>query len=136
MMWMARGTSLAFSLAALALAPAALRASTGVGPELEPIVAGVSRWAVAIDVKREEEKPDLSRVPTKARARLPQDVLDYYQRPTGPASGMILDAKGNVLTSFYNVAGVLKSIEVVLPSGDRLPARLVAVDKSDDLALV
>jgi serine protease Do len=131
-----RATSFLTCLAMLSVAPATLPAKTGVGAELEPIVAGVSRWAVAIDVKREDEKPEISHFPAKARARLRQEVLDYFSRPAGPASGLILDSRGNVLTSYYNVSGVVKSIEVLLPTGERLPARLVAVDKSDDLALV
>ncbi len=132
---MTRALAIALPLASFLFGPGA-RGSTGMGPDLEPIVAGVSRWAVAIEVKREEEPPGLSRLPVKSRARLPQDVVDYFRRPPGPASGLLLDAQGHVLTSFYNVAGVLKSIEVVLPGGDRLPARLAATDRSDDLALL
>jgi S1-C subfamily serine protease len=133
---MSRATSILACLAMLTVTPTVLRATTGMGPELDPIVAGVSRWAVAIEVKREEEKPEVSHFPSKARARLRQEVLDYFSRPAGPASGMILDAQGNVLTSYYNVSGKVNSIEVLLPTGERLPARLVAIDKSDDLALV
>jgi len=102
----------------------------------EPVVTVVARWAVAIRVNREEEPPSVSRLPVKAGPRLPPDVVDYYRRPPGNATGMILDAQGNILTSFYNVSGTIKSIEIVLPSGRRIPARLIATDTSDDLALL
>ena len=51
-------------------------------------------------------------------------------------SGLLVDRKGHVLTTYYNVSGVLHSVEVLFPDGMRRPARLVAIDRSDDLALV
>jgi S1-C subfamily serine protease len=105
---------------------------------LEPLVLEASRWTVALQVDREEDEPSpaLPRLPAKSSVRLPQDVVDYYKRPPGPATGILLDGDGNVLTSAYNVAGKLKSIAVVLPGGEVRPARLVATAKADDLALV
>jgi len=101
--------------------------------ELDPAIARAARGTVAILVDREKETPGRR---FRARATIPQEVIDYYSRPPGPATGLLLDSRGNVLTSFYNVSGNVKSIQVVLPSGDPLPARLLARDESDDLALI
>src|ERR1041384_3997400 len=106
-------------------------------PSLEPLVAGVAGRTVAIEVSREEEPPALAGLRGgRASFQLPQDTVDYYRRPPGPASGFLLDGEGNILTTYYNVSGTVRSVTVVLPGGERRPARVVAVDKSDDLALV
>jgi S1-C subfamily serine protease len=104
-------------------------------PGLEPAIAATARWAVAIQVDREPEQPQIPR-PRGPTFRIQPDLADYFRRPPGPATGLLLDRKGNVLTSHYNISGKLKSIEVVLPGGVRRSARLVASDRSDDLALL
>lgn len=107
------------------------------GSGFEDLVNDIGRWAVALRVDREEEPPVMPPgMPVKSGVRIPPEVLEYYKRPPGPATGVLLDAKGNVLTSYYNVAGKVRSIELVLPSGRTFPARLVATAKADDLALV
>jgi S1-C subfamily serine protease len=103
---------------------------------LDPAIAGAATWAVAIQVEREEEPAQLPRSLVRSRVPPPQELIDYFRRPSGPATGLLLDDEGNVLTSYYNVSGKVKSIEIVLPSGQRLPARIIARDPSDDLALV
>ena len=105
-------------------------------PPLEPIVAGVASRAVALEVSRDEEPPNLSGLNVRSSARLPPETIAYRSRPAGPATGLLLDGEANVLTSYYNVAGNVHSVAVVFPGGARRPARVVAVDKSDDLALV
>jgi len=122
----------------LIIAAAWIGGAAAEGPRLglDPLVGEVGRWTVAIRVDREPERPGIPEILRRARASLPQEVVDYYTRPVGPVTGILLDAEGNVLTSFYNVAGKVKSIEVILPTGEVRPARLVAADEADDLALV
>ena len=126
---------MALGWTAILVSAAAAAGGPGDLPALEPLVAEVARFAVAVHVEREPESP--RRRPRRPGGpRVPQDVEDYYRRPAGPATGLLLDAAGDVLTSFYNVSGTLKSIEIVLPGGARRPARLLAKDESDDLALL
>ncbi len=106
------------------------------GSALDPVIEDIARSTVAIRVDREKERPVLSQIRLRLRSNLPKSVIDYYSRPPGPATGLLLDNRGNILTSFYNVSGNLKSIEVVMPSGEARPARLIATDPSDDLALI
>lgn len=63
-------------------------------------------------------------------------VKDYYRRPKGPVTGTVIDADGLILTSWFNVSGTVRSMTVVLASGVRHKARLLGVDKGNDLALL
>lgn len=63
-------------------------------------------------------------------------VKDYYKRPAGPVTGTVIEADGLILTSWFNVSGVVRSLTVVLSSGQRHRARLLGVDKGNDLALL
>ncbi len=122
------------SLAAAVAAPG----SRARGGALDAVVADVSRSTVALEVERDRDEPsiDLARLGLRSTRLATPDVVDYYRRPSGPASGILLDAEGNILTTHYNVAGKVRSIYVVLPDGQRRAANLIATDKSDDLALV
>jgi hypothetical protein len=53
----------------------------------------------------------------------------------GPALGILLDAKGTVVTSHSLIKGMEK-LEVVLGDGRRLPARTVRSDRDLDLAML
>jgi serine protease DegQ len=103
---------------------------------LRDLIAGVAPWVVAIDVEREKDisPPRVGRGP-RPEGR-PGELQDYFRRPQGPVSGLLVDAEGHVLTSHYNVAGDLKSLQVTFADGTRRPARLVAVAPADDLALL
>jgi S1-C subfamily serine protease len=101
------------------------------------LVERAARWVVAIQVEREKDLPSPERsVFPGFEGRRGSPVTEAYKkRPDGYASGVLLDG-GRVLTSFYNVAGALKSIHVTLPGGLVLPARLLAKSTGDDLALL
>ncbi|MCU0723795.1 MAG: trypsin-like peptidase domain-containing protein [Planctomycetes bacterium] len=65
-----------------------------------------------------------------------QETLHLFARPEGPASGVVVDPDGYVLTSLYNLLGGLKAVRVVLPDGRALPARVLGRDPSKDVALL
>jgi len=60
---------------------------------------------------------------------------DYAQRFQGMGSGVIIDAKGYVLTNDHVVHGADK-ITVTLPDGRKFPAQLIGVDVRSDLAVI
>ncbi len=60
---------------------------------------------------------------------------EFQQEIKGLGSGMILDAQGNILTS-YHVAGGATKIEVQLSSGSRYVATVVGGDAKTDLAVI
>jgi serine protease Do len=59
----------------------------------------------------------------------------HHEELRGLASGMLMDAKGHILTS-YHVAGGATKLEVQLSSGNRYTARLVGGDPKTDLAVI
>jgi serine protease Do len=59
----------------------------------------------------------------------------HHEELRGLASGMLMDAKGHILTS-YHVAGGASKLEVQLSDGNRYPARLVGGDPKTDLAVI
>jgi len=59
----------------------------------------------------------------------------YHEELKGLASGMIMDAKGHILTN-YHVAGGASKLEVLLSSGNRYQAKLVGGDPKTDLAVI
>ncbi|MBI4586951.1 MAG: trypsin-like peptidase domain-containing protein [Planctomycetes bacterium] len=112
----------------------------GQGPAtLEDLIRQVSPAVVALRVERDPEPElDPNILPPRVRRLLSQDedLRDYFKRPPGPASGLLLDSEGHVLTTLYNVSGGLRKVTVILSSGQELPARLVSRDPADDLALL
>jgi serine protease Do len=55
----------------------------------------------------------------------------------GEASGVIIDERGYVLTSWHVLEGAdSRSVEVVLNNGTKLPAQYIGHDKSTDLAVL
>jgi serine protease Do len=60
---------------------------------------------------------------------------DLKQEVRGLGSGMIMDTKGNILTSYHVVGGATK-IEVQLSSGSRYTAKVVGGDPKTDIAVI
>lgn len=97
---------------------------------------------VAIRVEREPEPPKAAPAPTPRRPGpfgrgllpgMPEDV--FAKRPVGAwCSGVVAESDGLILTTHFNVSGKVKSIEVMLPDGRRLPARLLGFNGTYDLA--
>ncbi len=125
-----------WTLLLLALVPSSASALEAVRLDPDQILQAASRWTVAIHVDREPERPNVPRRRGRSLFKTPRILQEYNSRPTGPVTGLLLDAAGHVLTTHYNLSGSPKSIEVTLPGGARRPAKFLASDGSDDLALL
>jgi len=65
----------------------------------------------------------------------PRTPKKFRREMVGLGSGIILDAKGNILTNSHVVAGASK-IQVLLSSGESYSAKLIGTDPKTDLAII
>ncbi len=65
----------------------------------------------------------------------PQTPRKYRREVQGLGTGMLMDARGHILTNNHVVAGASK-IEVLMANGKRYPAKLVGSDPKTDLAVI
>jgi S1-C subfamily serine protease len=99
--------------------------------------ARVAESVVAIKVDRTKDDPRFKRrrrVGRTGRARLLGEILKRPKDAT--VTGVVVGADGWVATSYFNVAGKLKSVHVVMPDGRELPAKVFGWDQERDLALL
>lgn len=61
-------------------------------------------------------------------------IFRYLDRPSGPASGVLVEASGLVLTALYNVEGPVRSIHVEVQDGRSYPAEVLGWDRNLDVA--
>ena len=102
---------------------------------LSAIADGLSDWVVAIKVDRSKDiEIPRSRLPFNGRVS--PESRGYFKRPKGSVTGLLVDRRGYILTSNYNLLGTIRSIAVRLPSGEERKAKVVARDQLDDLALI
>jgi serine protease Do len=67
---------------------------------------------------------------------IPKDMPKKFKRELkGLGTGMIMDAKGHILTNNHVVGGATK-IQVLLASGDQYTAKVVGTDPKTDLAVI
>jgi serine protease Do len=67
---------------------------------------------------------------------IPKDMPKKFRRELrGLGTGMIMDAKGHILTNNHVVGGATK-IQVLLASGEQYPAKVVGTDPKTDLAVI
>jgi serine protease Do len=121
------------------LCAALLQAASGPDPFAGPLAAlreRVGRSVVAVDAAR-VDAPDADPEGRTGSGQVAQH-RDYYNRPSGPASGVIWSSDGFVLTSRFNVSGKLKpgGLRVTLFDGRELPAELLGQDEGRDVALL
>ncbi len=121
---MAHRTSIAIALlCALLAGPAAADAETwsALGEAFQNAARSVEQAVVRIEVEREPEEPVTN---------------PYFARPDAPVSGVLVDPRGFVLTSEWNVTGTLLDLSVELADGRIYDANLKAIDGNLDLALL
>jgi serine protease Do len=129
----------------LALAASCVSASTAYAQadDAAMLKAFETRYARAIDkaaavtvsilVDRAPEKP------RQAPPRLPGFMGGggvFASRPDGPVSGFIVDADGWIATTYFNVEGELKKVDVTLPDGTIHPAEVKGWNKGMDVAVL
>jgi putative serine protease PepD len=91
---------------------------------------------VAIKVRREAEAAPKPANPPGLRGRFGVPLEDVFaKRPTSAVcSGVIVEADGVILTTYFNVSGKIKSIKVLLPDGRELDAEILGYNGTYDLA--
>jgi S1-C subfamily serine protease len=104
-------------------APARLRPPAS----LAEIIERAGRWTVAIEVERESEEGRRG-----GGRRMSAEARTYYRRPAGPVSGVLTDKPGEIITSYYNVMGNVKSLRVTFPDGTTLEGSVVARSEARD----
>ena len=121
----------------------ALQEPTVASPEQDPyltdleqrytrIQKAAAKSIVAIHSKRGVE-------PRKRTPRIMQGLLGsdiFGKRPASPVTGVVVDAEGWVLTTYFNISGVIEELWVVLPDGQKRTAELKGYDAITDLAIL
>jgi S1-C subfamily serine protease len=125
-------------------APAVLSVAEGKGPSMFPrrdrvnalFAAAAEKLAcsmVAVSVDRKKDRPTTRRRP---RGRPRGGYRAILKRPKAPVTGWLVSEAGHVLTTWFNVWGRLRKIEVTLDDGRTVRARLLGRDEQKDLALL
>ncbi len=131
--------SLALALVASAVAPPAQDSDVGTALEASYRKAAERAQAsvVAIKVEREAEAAPPPRGSGGGRVGFPFGPGVFSKRPAGAwCSGLVAEADGTILTTFFNVSGKVKSITVRLADGRELPGKLLGYDAVVDLAAI
>ena len=97
----------------------------------------VAGSVVAIKVQRTKDDPRFVRRIRVGRTGPAPLRAELFKRPKGATvTGVIVGPDGWVATSYFNIAGTLKSLKVVSPDGRELKAKVVGWDQERDLALL
>jgi serine protease Do len=107
-------------------------ASAALARVLAELRQRVGKSVVALEVARDSDPQGTGRAGAVAAHR------DYLNRPAGPCSGVIYEPDGFIVTSYFNVSGVLKKngIKVTLHDGTEHRGELLGFDERRDIALV
>jgi S1-C subfamily serine protease len=92
---------------------------------------------VAIRVEREsEEKPKSPSAPgLRGRFGIPPEDV-FAKRPSAWCSGIVVEATGTILTTYFNVSGKVHSIKVRLADGRTMEGKLLGYNGTYDLAAI
>ena len=91
--------------------------------------------AAAVTVSIKVDRTDDN---AKKPARLTGNLMGgaFAQRPLAPVSGFVVDADGWIATTYFNVQGNLRGIEVTLPDGTIHAATIMGWNAGADIALL
>jgi len=100
-------------------------------------VARLAPAVVQVVIPRAEKAPQRPKGLTYAQMRA-EASRRYKIRPAGPVSGVIVSARGHVLTARYHLTGKIHKdkIKVRLADGREFPAKLLGYDANLDLAML
>jgi len=89
--------------------------------------------AVTVSIKV-DRKADAAQRAT----RVPGNFLGstFAARPEAPVTGLIYEADGWIVTSYFNIQGDLRGVEVTLPDGAIHPAKVMGWNVGADIALL
>ncbi len=114
----------------------------GISPRQLPVEGSnpARAFGSAIADAVEKVMPSVVVVRTEeVRVKFKQDVFGFiYRVPeqlAGEGSGVIVDKRGYIITSWHVVEGA-RQIEVVLNDGSKFPARCIGSDRATDLAVL
>ena len=96
--------------------------------------ATVKSVVVALEVERVADEPRFLRAVPRGMTGL--FMQELHARPKCAVTGVIVDANGWIATTYYNIAGELKGVTVILPDGRKLDATIIGWDQERDLALL
>lgn len=116
--------------------PPTLKAIPDGDPSIWPKAVAAASAVVAIDVDRKKDIKSPPRVDSPFPMGNADEAAEFRTRPKAPVTGLIVEADGWILTSYYNVAGELNGLTVHLPDGKTAAGRVVGVDETNDIALV
>jgi len=122
------GQWLVAALVGLVLAGGAWPARADLSTRRTPTSEAVRRAQPSVvSISSEKNSASSSRWPFKAE--------DQRPRVSGMGTGVIVDGRGFILTN-HHVVDKVQGIEVHLPDGTNLPARVIQQDKEMDLAVL
>lgn len=110
----------------VSLAEAAWRAAVG---RVAPAV-------VQVLVERDEKPPPRPPRDLNPAQQIEETKKRYEMRPAGPASGVLVSADGQVLTSWFHLTGAVRSVKVRLADGRELPAKVLGRDEALDVVML
>jgi S1-C subfamily serine protease len=123
---------MSLALAFLAAAAALPQEGEDLAGVLRQVRERAARSVVALEIDRESDPDGI-----RARGSLATHT-DYYNRPKGPASGVIYEADGHIVTTYFNVSGVIRKngLKVILWDGREVEGRVLGWDEGRDIALL
>lgn len=107
----------------------------------------IAPYVVQIEVKRTKDIPlpppsfflqdfeKLPRVDRRNWKKFLEKTIEVSRRPKGSVSGIIISKNGEIITSYYNVAGSITDITIHF-NNKNYPAKIIAYSKLDDIALL
>lgn len=128
--------------AALMLSSTALYAQDDDSSTLESLQNTVQKAAakvansvvlVYVDRDKSSDRPltDMEKRRLGLLGRRPSE--GYYQRPSGPVTGVVVDDKGTILTSGFNVSGKINKVWIVCANGKKRVAKVLGKDPNLDI---